>query len=167
MDDLLSGKGRVAADPLAQPAKDRLAKRKAGRPRSGSSGDARSGGDVGGADGGDFSPADAELLQEALIQLYDPKNLQAFVSMYPNYMLWRTGHRHWQVTEGESAAMTGPLSVVLRLWVQVHPKWMALCLAIVNIGSIYGQKLMQERMIQLQAENERLTQEAANKPKTA
>jgi len=83
-------------------------------------------------------------LQEKINATFSPTNLRELVSMPANIMLSTTGHQHWLLSSEEKDVMAEGASSVAKTFIRTDPKWATLCIALLNIGMVYGYRIKKE-----------------------
>jgi len=91
--------------------------------------------------------ADLERIKRLCETLYDPKNLRTMVNAYPSYFRYKTGHEHWKWSDEKVDSCAKPLAVLLEIWTQTDPKWMALAIFAANFGAAIGEGHMLDAAI--------------------
>ena len=87
--------------------------------------------------------SDSEIDKE-LAELLKPENLRDMLRAPADYMLLRTGHPHWNIENKEIDKSAVPVSLIARRYVTFDPIYIALMMALINLGNTYGSRIILE-----------------------
>ena len=91
--------------------------------------------------------AEADLAQRQamaaeLEKVFTPEMWAPLVRAPADLRLAQTGYDHWKLSDQEVQTMAQSASHAGRYFMRTDPKWVVLTLAIFNIGTIYGGRVM-------------------------
>ena len=77
-------------------------------------------------------------------RLFEVENWKALVRAPADLRLVQTGRPYWKLTDEEVNTLALSGSLTARYFMAVDPKWLALCIFLMNAGFIYGRRIVED-----------------------
>lgn len=100
---------------------------------------------------------DLKEVEKVLDKLMEPKYWKGLVRAPADFMLMRTGHAHWNMSDSEAETLAVTGSLTARAFMPtMDPKYLCLILFLSNCSFIYGTRLIEELRISKMEAQERM-----------